>query len=162
MQVHLAEPRHHEEEDPRLVHLLYLGLELEVLEDAPHVGREAADVAVEMRGYVVGIPLQALEVKRRTVVEPLVGDDVQPQVQRISVEPVPQARVLLQHSGLGRRQHAVEAPQDSQGQHDPLILRRPVRAAQQIGDLPDQVREVRVIRHHCCPDVDAEDSSMGF
>jgi len=32
-----------------------------------------------------------------------------------------------------------------------FILRRPVRAAQEIGDLPDQVREVVVIRHGSLP-----------
>ncbi len=52
-----------------------------------------------------------------------------------------------QDLGLGRRQHAVEPAQHGHGQHDPLVLRRPVRPAQQVGDLPDQVRKVVVVRH---------------
>ena len=55
--------------------------------------------------------------------------------------------VLGQDLGLGRREHAVEAAQHGHGQHDALVLRRAVRAAQQVGDLPDQVREVVVVRH---------------
>ena len=30
-----------------------------------------------------------------------------------------------------------------------FVLRRPIRATQQVGDLPDPVREVVVVRH-CC------------
>ncbi len=33
------------------------------------------------------------------------------------------------------------------GQHDALVLRRAVGTAQQVGDLPDQIREVAVVRH---------------
>ncbi len=55
--------------------------------------------------------------------------------------------VLRQDLGLGRREHAVEAAQHGHRQHDALVLRRPVRAAQQVGDLPDEVREVVVVRH---------------
>ena len=48
---------------------------------------------------------------------------------------------------LGRREHAVEAAQHGHGQHDALVLRRPVRPAQQVGDLPDEVREIVVVGH---------------
>ena len=48
---------------------------------------------------------------------------------------------------LRRGEHAVEPAQHRHGQHDPLVLRRPVRAAQQVGDLPDQGREKGVVGH---------------
>ena len=57
------------------------------------------------------------------------------------------ALVLGQNLGLGGREHAVEAAQHRHRQHDALVLRRAVRPAQQVGDLPDQVREVVMIRH---------------
>ena len=43
--------------------------------------------------------------------------------------------------------HAVEAAKHGHGEHDALVLRRAVWAAQQVGNLPDQVRKVTVIGH---------------
>ena len=54
---------------------------------------------------------------------------------------------LGQDLGLGRSEHAVEPPEHGHGQHDALVLRRAVRTAQQVGDLPDQVSEIAVVRH---------------
>lgn len=48
-----------------------------------------------------------------------------------------QLGVLGHHLVARRRQHAVEAPQHHHRQHDQPILRRPVRSAQAVGDLPD-------------------------
>ena len=69
-------------------------------------------------------------------------------VERVVLELAALALLVLgQDLGLGRREHAVEAAQHGHGQHDALVLRRAVGTAQQVGDLPDQVREVVVVRH---------------
>ena len=87
---------------------------------------------------------------------------VQPLVQGFALDLATFApRVFGQDLGFRRGEHAVEAAQHRHGQHDALVLRRPVRAAQQIRDLPDQVGKVAVvraypmIRHHCSPGTSA-------
>ena len=97
---------------------------------------------------LVGVALQLLEVERRVVVEALAGGLVERCVERLALELAPLPSLVLgQDLRLGRREDAVEAAQHRHGQHDALVLRRPVGAAQQVGDLPDQVREVVVISH---------------
>jgi hypothetical protein len=144
----------HEVEDVRLVHLLDLGFELEVLEDALDVRREALDVADQVLVDVVRVALQLREVERRVVVEALARDLVQRGVERLARELA--ALVLLVRGddlGLGPGEDAVEAPQHRHRQHHALVLRRAVRAAQQVGDLPDEVCEAVVISgHRGCPD----------
>jgi hypothetical protein len=44
-------------------------------------------------------------------------------------------------------QHAIEAAQHNERQHDALVLGWPKRPAQQISNLPDQIGEVRVAGH---------------
>jgi hypothetical protein len=44
-------------------------------------------------------------------------------------------------------QHTVEAPQDGHGQHDAFVLRGTVWAAQQVGDLPDEIGNLVMISH---------------
>ena len=63
VQVHVAELRDDEVQDIALLHLLDLALELEELEDVAHVGRKALDIADEVRGNVVRIPLELVEIK---------------------------------------------------------------------------------------------------
>ena len=80
--------------------------------------------------------------------EALAGGSVQELVERVVVEPA--ALALLQFGedlGLGRGKHAVEPAEHGHGQHDPLVLRRAVRPAEQVGDLPDQVGEVVMVGH---------------
>ena len=55
--------------------------------------------------------------------------------------------VFREHLALLLREQAVEPAQHGHWQHNALVLRRAVGAAQQVGDLPDQVREVVVVRH---------------
>ena len=57
------------------------------------------------------------------------------------------ALVVCHDLRLGGGQHAIEAAQHGHRQHDALVLWRTVGAAQQIGDLPNQVREVDAIGH---------------
>ena len=56
---------------------------------------------------------------------------------------------LVLGSDLGPRwrEHAVEPAQHGHWQHDPFVLRRSIGAAQQVGDLPDQVRKVAMVGH---------------
>ena len=112
------------------------------------LAREALDVADEVLLDVVRVALELLEVERRVVVEALAGGLVELGVERVAFELAALAPLVLgQDLGLGRREHAVEAAQHGHRQHDALVLRRAIRAAQQVGDLPDQVREVVVVRH---------------
>ena len=148
VQVDVAEPGDDEVEDVRLAHPLDLVLELEGFEDLAHVPREAVDVADEVPLDVVGITLELLEVERGAVVEALAGGPVQLQVKRFALDPVTLVPIVFgQDLGLRRGEHAVEPAKHRHGQHDALVLRGPVGAAQQIGDLPDQVREVAVVGH---------------
>ena len=55
--------------------------------------------------------------------------------------------MLSEHTGLSGSKYTVEPSKHGHGQHDALVLRRAVGTAQQIGDLPDQVGEVAVVRH---------------
>jgi hypothetical protein len=50
--------------------------------------------------------------------------------------------VLGEHSFLGQSQRAVKTAQHRHRQHDALVLRWPVGAAQQIGHGPDEVGEL--------------------
>ncbi len=148
VQVHVAELGDDEVEQVRLAHPLDLGLELEEVEDVAHVLREALDVTDEMLVDVIGVALELFEVERRVVVEALAGGFAEVRVKRIAFELATLAPMeFCQHLRLGRRKHAVEAAQHRHGQHDALILRRAVGSAQQVGDLPDQVRKVVVVRH---------------
>ena len=148
VQVDIAEPGDDEVEEVRLAHPFDLVLELEGFEDVAHIPREAVDVADEVPLDVVGITLELLEVERGAVVEALAGGPVQPQVQRFALDLATLSPAVLgQHLGLRRGEHAIEPAKHRHGQHDPLVLRRPVGAAQQIGDLPDQVCEVAVVSH---------------
>ena len=148
VQVDVGELRDDEVEDVRLPHPFDLVIELEEVENFAHVAREAIDVAVEMRLDAVGVALELLEVEGGVVVKALAAGLVQPAVQGCAFDPATLApRVFGQDPGLRRGEHAVETPQHGHGQHDALVLRGPVRAAQQVGDLPDQVRKMVVVRH---------------
>ena len=147
VQVDIAKLRDDEVENVGLAHPLNLVLELEEIEDIAHIPREALDVADEVLLDVVGVALELHEVEGGVVVEALAGNLVQLGVQGLALELALGARVRPQHFHLGRREHAVEPAQDGHREHHPLVLRRPVRPAQEIGDLPDQVCEIGVIRH---------------
>ncbi|MBI3179496.1 MAG: hypothetical protein HYZ27_07520, partial [Deltaproteobacteria bacterium] len=60
------------------MHPFDFGFELEVLEDAANVGREALDVADKVLRDVVGVALELLEVERRVVVEALTRHHIEP------------------------------------------------------------------------------------
>ena len=84
MQIHVGELRDDEVEDVRLVHLLDFGFELEEVEDALDVSREALDVADQMLVDVVRVALELREVERRMVVEALASHLVELGVERVA------------------------------------------------------------------------------
>jgi hypothetical protein len=54
------------------------------------------------------------------------------------------AGVLGQYRILGRLQHTIEAAQHHHRQHHQPVLRRAIRSAQTVGDLPDFARDFLV------------------
>ena len=147
VQVDIAELPDDEVQDICLAHPLDLVLKLEEIEDVAHVAREALDVDDEMLLDVVGIALELLEIEAGVVVEALAGGPVQSGVERFAIESAAPVLMLSQNLGFGRGEHTVEPAQHCHGQHDPLVLRGPVRPAHQVGDLPDQVCKVVVVSH---------------
>ena len=148
VQVQVAELGDDEVEEVGLAHPLYLVGELEILEDAADVGGEAVDVTGEVLVNVVGVALELLEGERRVIVEPLAGRFAEELVEGFVVQPAAlPLLVFAEHLFLGRREDTVEAAEDGHGQHDALILRRAVRPPQQVGNLPDEVRQFVVVGH---------------
>src|SRR5207253_855810 len=101
--------------------------------------------------------LELFEVERRMVVEPEIfaGSLVQTSVERVTLESILRAFVFSKNLRLGRREHAVETTQHRHRQHYAFVLRGTVWPAQQVCDLPDQSREIVVVRHavgrsRCC------------
>jgi hypothetical protein len=57
----------------------------------------------------------------------------------MGIERFPQeGGMLFQHLGLGRLQDAIQAPEHGERQDDSAVLSRFVRAAQKVGDRPDE------------------------
>ena len=96
---------------------------------------------------MVGVALEFLEVEIRVIVKALASRLVELGVQCLALEPAVPPFALGQDLCLRGCKHAVEPAQYGHGQHDPLVLRGAVWAAQQVGDLPDQVCKAVVIRH---------------
>ena len=72
-------------------------------------------------------------------------------VRKILNSPSPtslQFFVFAQDPVLGRFQHAIEAPEHDDGQHDEPVLRRPVGTAEAIGDFPNFAGEVAMQPRH--------------
>ena len=80
--------------------------------------------------------------------ETLAGSHVEHAVESFVFElATTQTLTGRQNLTFGRSKHAIEASKNRHRQHHPLVLWRTVRAAQQVGDLPDQVSEIVVVRH---------------
>ena len=147
VQIHPAELRNHHVEDVRLAHLLDLGFELEVFEDAAYLGGEPLEVAHQMLRDVVGIPQQPLEIEIRVIVESLACCLVEHGVQHCALVSALALSMFGENAGFGGRQHTVEATQHRHREHDSLVPGWPVGAAQKVGDLPNQVGNVTMVGH---------------
>ena len=59
--------------------------------------------------------------------------------------------VLFENFSLGGFEDAIEPPQDGHGEHDFAIFGRPVRTAEEVGNVPDEADQViavvRQVRH---------------
>ena len=137
VQVDLGELADHQEQPVGFVQLGDLLLELEILEDLAGLGGERLDVVGQVLGDLVRVALQLLEIELAGVVERVAGDPVQDRLEVLDAAAF-QRRVLLQHLRLGRLQHAVQPAQDGQRQDHPAVLRRLIRAAEQVRDRPDE------------------------
>lgn len=58
---------------------------------------------------------------------------------------------MFGHLVLGRRKHAIEAPQDGEGQDHVGVCAAPIMVADQIGDVPDEFGDFGVIRIDLSP-----------
>jgi len=150
VQVDVAELRHHQEQPVMLVQLGDVLLEGKPLEDAPHVGREALDVAGQVPRDLARIVLQPAEGQLARVVERHPRRPVQDRIDVSDLAPR-QAFRLLQHLLLGRLQHTIQPPQHRQRQNHPPILIRPIRPPQQIRHAPNETDLVGEVVHRVTP-----------
>ena len=95
-----------------------------------------------MPADVVRIALEPLKVKLAVIVEAdvcaVACDPVQNPVN-VFYLPIFPFLPFSYNRLLRRRQNTIEAPEHGHRQHHALVLRWPVRAAQQVGDGPDEV-----------------------
>ena len=148
VQIDTGEFLGHLVQQARLGQAVDLGRELEPLEDVAHRRREGLDVGVEVVGDMVGVADQLRHIHRRGVVEALPR---RAQQERLRVQAF--ARPLLelrQNCGLGRRQHAVQPPQNRERQDNLAVVGLLVVAPEQIGDRPDKGRQ-RLMIHALLP-----------
>src|SRR5207237_962093 len=119
-----------------------LYVEVERLEDVPHVRRERVDVREQVGRDVVGVAPDRLEVQLVRVVEQLSRGTLQKWFEHHPCPgPLPH---LGQHLGFRGRQYAVEAAEHREGKYDLPVLGLLIVAAEQVGDGPDEGGEVRV------------------
>ncbi len=85
--------------------------------------------------------------RRRGVVEGVPGGPVEEVGESLVAELVPVAVVLGEDLGLGRCEDRVEAADHRERQDDAPVLGLLVVAAEQIGDGPDEVGQLRVMFH---------------
>ena len=110
----IVEPLHHLEEQPRFIELADGVVEVELLNHLSHVGAEAGDVPPQVRGQVLVVGEQTVEVETRDVVEGEAGGLAE---QAVSVLEL--ALVLglgLQDCRLRLREHTVQPPQHRERQ----------------------------------------------
>src|SRR5205814_1363917 len=111
--------------------------------------RESGDIVREMSANVIRVALKFWEIEWAVIVETEVLAAPRDLIEdRIHVLDLALFELLatLHHFCLRRREYAVEAAKHRHRQHDTLILRRSVWAAQQICDGPDKVGELLEIR----------------
>ena len=124
-----------------LFQLFDLFVELELLDDLPGAGGEPGHEVAEIGGELVGIAEERLEGELAGVVEgqlELLIDDL---LDGLGVSSFLRLELLVHRDDvvLGLLQHAIETTQHGERNHHPAILRRPVRTAQEIGDVPDDI-----------------------
>ena len=142
-QVEVREPLDHLEQALPLGEAVDLGAEVEAGHDVSHVRRVRSDVRVEVHRDLVRVVEQPGEVKRGRVVERPLRRRREKLVAHVlgllGVDPLSH-----QHIVLGVSEHAVETAQHRERQDHLAVLVALVGAAQQIADVPDEVRKLAV------------------
>ena len=137
MQVDVAEPGDNQIEAVGFVELCDLLLKTEMLKHVEGARRKTLDVIGQVGGDIIRVALEFF----KSVAAGVVKRDAREVGQLGFEDAFPFVSPLLpgfKHTVLGRFQHAVEPPQDSQRQHDIFVFIWPVRAAQKIGNRPDE------------------------
>lgn len=120
-----------------------MGIELEVFNDLPDIGRESLDVVDEVGFDVVRVVQKLIEVKAGFIGEAVASDAVEDCFYVGDLG-------LVEDGLLGIGKNTVEAAQDRHGQDDVTIFFRPVGTAEQFGDFPDEVDFGTEVVHGRC------------
>ena len=139
-----AKRLHHLVQMVVLLHARDLRVEAVVLHDLEDVVRAVPDVAVQVLRDLVWVVQQLAEVEWRRVVERAPRCLLeQPSVHVRTVARVP--LVGGEHRLLRPGEDAVKAAKHGDGEDDLAVLVALVRAAQQVADAPDEVRQLAVL-----------------
>jgi hypothetical protein len=98
----------------------------------------------EIGGQVRRVGHQLVEVVARGVVEREAGDPAELRVEVLQLL-APQVGLASEHLLLGGRQHAVEAPQDGEGEDDVLVLAALEGVADEVGDTPEEADDLAMV-----------------
>ena len=145
MEVQRPEPLHDLVQQLRLVELADRVVEVEPLDDLPHLIAEPDDVVAQVRGQRGRVAEEALEVVSRRVVEGELRRLLELRVHVFEAQP-PQFGLPCEHLRLGRREHAIESPQHGQREDHVLVLPPLEGVPNQVRDIPDETDDLRV-RH---------------
>src|SRR4030067_3538357 len=119
-----------------LIKLCYMFLKPEMLYDFPCMVGEALDVVGKIGSDVIGVPLQLNKSEPAGVMKRLACNFIQDRFE-IPDLAILHCLVLFEHLILGGFQHTIQSSQDSQRQHDILILVRPVLSPDKVCYGPD-------------------------
>ena len=143
MEVERAEPFHHLVQQLGLVELADGVIEVEPLDDLPHLIAEPDDVVAQVRGQLRRVGEEAFEVVPGGVVEGESRGLLQLRVHVLQAQPL-QLGLPREHLLLRRREHAVEPPEDGQGEDHVLVLPPLEAVANQVRDIPDEADDLRM------------------
>jgi len=132
VQINIFEALDHQKEQPGLIQLGDGVAQVKLFNHLTHIIAEAVDIGLQIGRQVGGVIGQALKGKGRGIVENKARSLAQHGVKIGQFTLV--SGMGLQHSGLGRLQHAVNAAQHRERQDDILILAAAKSIADQVGD----------------------------
>src|SRR4030066_2598284 len=122
-----------------LVKRCYMFLKPEMLYDFPCMFGEALDVVGKIGSDVIGVALQLNKGEPAGVMERLSCNFIQDRFE-IPDLAILHCLVLFKPLILGGFQNTIQSSQDSQRQHDILILVRPVWPPDKVCNRPDETR----------------------
>jgi hypothetical protein len=116
-------------------------VEAEPFHNGPDIGRKGVDIAVEIRGKLVGVVQKAAQIELGEVVKGAFGDLMEAMADdrfRLGF----QFPIFGQDLFFGGSQQAIEAPQDRERQNDFTVFVPFVGAAEEIADAPNKIGEL--------------------